>query len=171
MSWKPLEEPNPAESAAFVKAFRKKARFLVDESLGIGVTQYLRGAGWNVKDVSEIGLAHHDDDDPFAFAWKDDRILLTHDRRFLNDQDFPPHRNPGVVVLPGGSGDEGALVNALESMLRLVGQFRELYRRAKVDISGDGTVTIIDRKHETGAMTRTRYRFTRSGPALIWEDE
>ncbi len=47
----------------------------------------------------------------------------------------------------------------------------QLYRGSKVDVSADGTVTIIDRKHETDAMTKTRYHFTRGGPAVIWEDE
>src|SRR5438034_259063 len=64
MPWKPLEDPDPGESAAFVKAFRKKARFLVDEDLGIGVTQYLRDAGWNVRDVHEIGLSRREDPVP-----------------------------------------------------------------------------------------------------------
>ena len=113
MPWRPLKDPDPEESAAFLKAFRKKARFLVDESLGIGVTQYLRKAGWNVKDVSEVGLSGHSDEDVLAFAERDDRILLTHDEDFLDDRSFPPHRNPGVIILPGGSGDEAALVQAL----------------------------------------------------------
>ncbi len=171
MPWKPLADPDPEESAAFVKAFKKKARFLVDESLGIGVTGYLREAGWNAKDVSEVELSGHSDEEVFAFAGRDDRILLTHDEGFLNDRAFPPHRNPGIVILPGGSGDEAALVGALESTLRVVGRFRELYRHSKVAIAADGTITIIDRNHDTGAMTKTRYHFTRSGPALIWEDE
>jgi predicted nuclease of predicted toxin-antitoxin system len=171
MPWKPLNDPDPEESAAFAKAFRKRARFLVDESLGIGVTRYLREAGWNAKDVSDVGLSGHPDEDVFAFAGRDDRVLLTHDEDFLDDRAFPPHRNPGVIVLPGGAGDESALVQALEHMLGLVGTTRELWRGSKVVMAGDGTVTVIDRKHDTGAMTKTRYRFTRSGPALIWEDD
>ena len=38
-------------------------------------------------------------------------------------------------------------------------------------ITADGTVKIIDRNHDTGAMTKTRYRFIRNGPVLIWEDD
>ncbi len=171
MPWKPLEDPDPDESAAFVKAFRKKARFLVDENLGIGVTQYLREAGWNVKDVSEVGLAHHDDREVFAFAEKDDRVLLAHDHDYLDDHRFPPHRNPGVVVLPGGAGGDIALLGALERMVGIVGRFRELFRGAKMVITADGTVTLISRDHDTGAMTRIRYRFVHNGPVLIWENE
>ena len=55
-------------------------------------------------------------------------------------------------------------------MLGLVGTTRELWRGSKLVMAGDGSVTIIDRQHDTGAITKTRYRFTRNGPALIWED-
>jgi hypothetical protein len=82
MSWKPVPESTEADLADFARQEKRKARLLVDESLGIGTTEFLRGLGWNVKDVSEVGLSGHPDENVFNFAYKDDRILLTHDEDF-----------------------------------------------------------------------------------------
>lgn len=148
----------------------RKARFLVDESLGLGTTEVLRHLGWNVKDVSEVGLSGHPDENVFAYAYREDRILLTHDTDFLDDTRFPPHRNGGVVVLPGGSGDEVALLRGLRLCLALTGRFHDVLRGMKVIVGADRTVTIIARNERTGAMGKTWYRIPPNGDVLIWED-
>jgi predicted nuclease of predicted toxin-antitoxin system len=125
MPWKKVDLPAQREIDAYVRQFKKKARFLVDESLGSEAAKVIRELGWNVKYVDEVALVGHSDEGVFAFAWSDDRILLTHDRDFLDDRSFPTHRNPGVVVLPGGDGDEAALIKALSFVLSVVAPFRE----------------------------------------------
>lgn len=170
MPWKILDLPSDDEIAQFSKRFRKKAQFLVDESLGQEVALFLRAQGWNVKWVGEVGLIGHDDGDVLAYAQRTDRILLTHDADFLNDRLFPPHRNPGVVVLPGGSGEQEPLLRALGIMLTVVAPLREIYRASKVAISADGTIAITNRSHDTGAVETTRYRSIGKGPLEIWEN-
>ncbi len=163
MPWRTLPEPpNDADTAAFIKHNTKKARLLVDESLGVNVTEVLREAGWNVKDSSEVGLTGHSDEDVFAFAYRDDRILLTHDEDFLDDRRFPPHRNPGVIVLAGASGGDLVLLEALFRALSIIGYFREIYRASKSTITPDGILTISHRIYQTGAIERTRYRVTKN---------
>ncbi len=98
MPWKPLRNPSRKKEADFEAEFKKKARFLVDESVDRVITGFLREKGWNVRDVSEMGLSGQDDESVLAAAHWDHRVLLTHDRDFLDDHRFPPHRNPGVVV-------------------------------------------------------------------------
>jgi len=169
MSWKQVVLPSDEEIKAFTRVFGARARFIVDENLGIGVAQLLREAGWNARFVDEVGLRGHSDEDVFAYAYREDLILLTHDTGFLDDRRFPPHRNPGVVVLPGAAGDERALVTALGQALSLAGHLREAYRQVKLSISPDGTITIRRRNLETGAMSNTRYRFNR-GVLEEWED-
>jgi len=40
--------------------------------------------------------------DVFAFAWRDSRIVVTHDADFLDNKRFPPNRNPRIsLVRPG----------------------------------------------------------------------
>jgi hypothetical protein len=101
----------------------------------------------------------------FAFAQKQDRILLTHNVDFLDDRKFPPdpNRNPGVIVLPGASGGDSILIRAIGEALSLVGYFREVYRGSKIIVSEDGTLTVSSRNRETGRIERTKYRFTKNG--------
>lgn len=168
MAWKPVILPSDREVAEFTRAYKKKTRFLVDESLGKEVARVVTELGWNARYVADVGLGGHADGDIFAFAHRDDRVILTHDNDFLDDHRFPPHRNSGVVVLPGGDGNEQALTKSLSLMLYIGGHFRGLYRNAKMSISNDGTVTLRFRDHETGAMTNHRYRFARNGSLEEW---
>ena len=91
MSWKRLPGGTEAQEAEF-NSFRKKTRFLIDESLGEGVARVLRELGWNVVFGPDVGLKRHSDEDVFAYAWREQRVLLTHDRDFLDDRRFPPHQ-------------------------------------------------------------------------------
>jgi hypothetical protein len=62
VTWKRLPDVTKAQDAEF-KRFRKKTRFLVDESLGRGVAKLLRNLGWNVvfgHDVLPGGSAQCD---------------------------------------------------------------------------------------------------------------
>jgi Domain of unknown function (DUF5615) len=170
MSWQRLTEMTKEELSNFMKIMKKKAQFLVDESLGIGVAEVLRRHGWNVRFVDEVGLQGHDDSDVFAFASRESRVLLTHDKDFLDDKKFPPHRNPGIVVRPGGSGEERELVNALGAMLSIVGRFRDAWFSSKIQISPSGEWTVKNWASATGAHLTTRYRFPKHGMPLIWQD-
>jgi len=154
MPWRHVPEAPQEEVEAFAKQFRKKARFLVDESLGATVAESLRGQGLNAKYVAELGLEGHSDEDVFARAWADDRIILTHDTDFLDDRRFPPHRNPGVIMLPGAQGDDASLLTALAGLVSFVAPFREGYRRKKVVVSADAEWTFIRKNPETGAMEK-----------------
>jgi hypothetical protein len=82
VAWHRVPDSPQDEVNAFTDQFRKKARFLVDESLGVEVARVLRAQGWNAKYVAEVGLQGHSDEDVFALAWADDRIVLTHDTDF-----------------------------------------------------------------------------------------
>lgn len=169
MAWKAAPPTPPDEINDFIKQFRKKARFLVDESLGVEVANVLRNLGWNAKFVGEVGLTRRDDIDVLAYSWSEDSILLTHDTDFLDDRRFPEHRNPGVVILPGGSGDEEALIRAVAGLLSIVAPFRKGFRGTKVQVSNDGVWTFIKRNKNTGAIERTRIRISKNGTVEIWE--
>jgi predicted nuclease of predicted toxin-antitoxin system len=169
VSWQPIDAPKE-DIAAAARNFRKKARFLVDESLGLETAKFLRELGWNVKDVSEVGLLGRSDEDVLAYAFRQKRILLTHDTDFLDDRQFPPHRNPGVVVLPGGSGQQEPLIHALFDLLSIVGPFAEVYQDAKMQISTDRVFSARHR-YADGTMKTSRYRIGGNGPALEWVEE
>lgn len=171
MAWKREPPPTKAERRASLHEYRKKSRFLVDESLGRNVAVLLRQNGWNVKYVEEAGLTGHSDEDVLAFAFREDRVLLTHDSDFLNSRRFPHHRNPGVVILPGAEGNEGALLRALGRTLSIVGTARNLFRACRIVIDEYGVWKVYTFERSEGRVVVSKYRFAKSGHLEFWEDE
>ena len=170
MPWVKLEKPD-AGVKAVMRENRGKPKFLVDESLGREVTELLRRSGWNASDVFELEINGQSDESIFAAARRADRILLTHDRDFLNDRRFSPQLNPGLVVLPGGDGDRRAIVNALDELLAIIGETRELWRATKIEISAASEWTVLTFNRDDGKVHKHRYRFLKHGGGEYWRYE
>lgn len=167
MTWKPFTTDSDANKSS--NQFKKKARFLVDECIGVDVARLLKRSGWNAVYVDEAGLSGKDDSAVFSYAHKENRVLLTHDSDFLNDRNFPEHRNPGIVILPGGAGDVVALIEALRWTLSVVGDYRKFWKKSKVIVESIGIFTVIRRDQSTGAMTKTKYWFN-NGDLYVWRN-
>ena len=165
MPWKSL----PSAPQGWISENRKRSRFLVDESLGIAVAKVLRARGWNAVYAADLKLLGRSDEDVFAAAYREDRILLTHDRDFLNDRVFRLQVNPGVVVLPGAEGQDAALGRALGDLVDVVGPYRETFRGAKIVVHPDRTWTVSQRTHE-GRVETTKYRLSSNRQPEQWED-
>ena len=114
--------------SGFQRQFASKARFLIDESVGMEAARLIRDRGWNVCYVDDVGLSERSDEEVFAFAWKEQRILLTYDFDFLDDSRFPFNRNPGLVVLPRATDSRLGLADAINSVLALIGPCFKAYR-------------------------------------------
>ncbi len=56
MAWKRIEVPKDSERSEILREFRKKARYLVDETLGEPMASALREQKWNARSVHEVGL-------------------------------------------------------------------------------------------------------------------
>ena len=171
MPWIKLGRPNDDETKAIVRENRGKPRFLVDENLGSEVTELLKRSGWNATDVFELGINGQPDENVFSTARREDRILLTHDRDFLDNQRFSPQLNPGLVVLPGANGDRRAIVNALDELLAVIGETRNLWRAAKIEISSESEWTVLTFNRDDGKVHKSRYRFSMRGGGEFWQDE
>lgn len=74
-------------------------RFLTDEDVPRSTARALRDAGFDALDVRDVGLRGHSDADVYAYAQKDDRILITCDMGFSNILNFPPSKSRGLVVV------------------------------------------------------------------------
>jgi len=72
-------------------------QFVVDESAGVAVVEYLRDAGHDVLAVAEI-MPQADDRDILALAAREKRILVT------NDKDF------GELVFRSGQAQHGIVL-------------------------------------------------------------
>jgi predicted nuclease of predicted toxin-antitoxin system len=165
MAWHRLDIPDPSDISA---EFKRRTRFLIDESLGGEVANYLREKGFNAVYVGEVALSGHPDEDIFAYAWRERRMLWTHDRDFLDDTRFPEHRNPGVVVLPGADGNQLSMVAGISTALAVFGAGPLIWEKTKSVVNSTGEMTIWSRNFNTGKIEATRYRLTRKGYAEIW---
>lgn len=95
MPWKELDEPTAEEGRQLDLRHRGKARFLVDESVGINVAKILQGYGYNAKYVADMDLCGRSDEDVFAAARKDNRVLVTHDADFFGQQPISAAQKSG----------------------------------------------------------------------------
>jgi predicted nuclease of predicted toxin-antitoxin system len=172
MGWRRIDHAISDEAFAdFERDFKRKARFLIDESLGVEAARVIRALGWNAVYVGDVGLGGKSDEDVFAFGWKEDRIILTHDEDFLDDRRFPYHRNPGVIVLPGATGETPGLINAVSGVLRLVGPYREANRGVKIQITEDGIWSIKGLTKGGVRAQKKRVRFGRPTEHLTASSE
>jgi len=170
VAWKPIEVTAEAASAA-TRRFSKKTRFQADESVPDYVVDYIRSRRFNVKTATESGLKGHSDEDHLAAAHRDSRVLLTFDQDFLDERKFPPHRNPGIVVLPRGVPDS-KLGRAIGFMLTYVAPVRMAWWNATITISPDGQITVRSQESESGRRRTWRYKVGRRQPESEWiEDE
>lgn len=166
-----MAEPNKSDKAWLAREFGKKARFLVDETLtGLG-TEVLTGMGYNAVEAGQVGLAGHSDEDIFAFAWSEKRLIITQDRDFLDDRRFPFNRNSGILVLPGGPVDGEGFIAALRTAVNLVGRYHRLFEGQKIVFGEGREIAIRDRDPESGAIKRRRYKLGRHGAEYEWVDD
>jgi hypothetical protein len=170
MVWKPVSSPSKKEMSEFLSEHRRSARFLVDESLGEEVAEQIKELGWNVKYVDEVGLRGHADEDVYAYAHKENRVILTHDDDFMDNRRFPFSICSGVVVIPGASGDENALGKAVAGILAMFGNLGDFFNGTKISIATDGLWTVYSFDRSSGKINKSIYKFPKHGNAMKWVD-
>jgi predicted nuclease of predicted toxin-antitoxin system len=143
----------------FKRKFESRARFLVDESVGINTARLIRDRGWNVLYVEDLDLLDRSHEAVFAFARREQRILLTHHFDFLDDSRFPFHRNPGLVILPPVTSSPLGFTDAINGVLGLIGPYSKACRGSKVRIAEDGVWTIRRFNTEEGVHQEISVKF------------
>ena len=168
MPWVVLDTKNVRRHQP-IRNQQSRVRFLVDESLGVQAVHALEANGWNAKFVNDLGLMGKDDTMVFSAAWKQKRVILTHDRDFLDNRKVPPHRNPGVVVfVVGASGeDDDRLLRSFFLMQAYLKVFGQAYMIGTKIVFSDDEHLSIERKCAGGLRT-SRYWVPRTGEALEW---
>lgn len=151
------------------RANLKKASFLLDEGVDPQYAELIRRRGHKAEHAADVGLSGHPDENVLAYAQREDRILLTHDLDFLCNRQYPPSRNPGIILLPQAAGVKSALVTAIEDLLSFVAISRDLWRNTKITISVDRIWTVHTFERETGQVTINRYRISKNG-VWMWEN-
>src|SRR5262245_23785425 len=84
-----------------VEALTDRARVYADANVPSGIVSYMREVlHWDVLFVMEHpDLRRARDAEHFRLARQLRRTLVTLDRDYLNDQEFPPDNTAGVLVL------------------------------------------------------------------------
>ena len=74
-------------------------KFLTDENVDVRVVNGIKKANYNIKDIKKEGMLGFKDKDILAFAIKEKRILLTHDKDFKNNPSFKNIKHEGIILL------------------------------------------------------------------------
>ena len=165
MPWAKLALPTGEEMQRMDEEYRGRVRFLVDESMGERVADILRSEGFNVRYVGDVDLIGRSDEDVFAEAWRDDRVVVTHDPDFLDNRQFPPHRNPGVVLIrPGSSGRADTGLQVCLIKLLMFAEHATWFHGKKLDYSSEEMLSIMS--HDG----RRRIWWPRNSDPMIWEE-
>jgi predicted nuclease of predicted toxin-antitoxin system len=90
--------------------------FIVDESTGMAVVQYLRDAGYDVLAVSEV-LPQADDATILATAVAENRILITNDKDFGDLVFRSGQSHHGIILLRLRDNSAGTRVRVLAALL------------------------------------------------------
>ena len=160
-----LSKEDKAELAKLAKFSpkkkQKKMRFYVDADVPPQVVKVLREMEYDVLTAKEAGIETHEDEDQSALALKQDRILITHDRDYLDDQRFPLHECPTLVVCSFGTGTTDeifATFNCLQ-ILEWGGQMPGgLVPTMGVKIDANPSQWIEKTRYQEGSWDRYRYR-------------
>ena len=127
-------------------------RFYLDEHIELATVEFLRLRRHNVfHAVLDGGHMRRGDNFHFAEARHQNRILVTRDRDFDNNREFPLRNHPGVIIVEPGVPPGAELVNAvLTELLRTFHTNRSLLE-SKVIASVHGYVLITrkDRRHSS----------------------
>ena len=160
MPWKAIAVTE-TELASFNRAFRREAKFYAETSVEQVAVEILHDLGFKVSTSGEVGLSEHDDADHLGYARRENRILLTKDKDFLDDRKFPYQQSPGIVVLDIDPVTQESLADALYVLKVVIRPYREIWQGSKILISRDRHVTIWQKEHDTGRWQRTRYRLSK----------
>ena len=74
-------------------------KFLADENIAVTVVKFLRLKGLDVRDVKEESMQGLSDKEIFKLAKKQDRIILTHDKDFLQIVKNEKDNFEGIILI------------------------------------------------------------------------
>lgn len=100
MSWVPLGVEQDRYQRRAMAEVKGTTKFLLDNNVDSNLLSFLDGVGIAAH-LLPLAVVDRPDDEVLAEAWRQDRILLTHDTDFLDTTLHPPETCPGVVVMPG----------------------------------------------------------------------
>jgi predicted nuclease of predicted toxin-antitoxin system len=159
--------PTPREIAEVYANIRRraKARFYADENFPTRATHILRAMRARVRTAQEAHLLGRSDEDHLAYARREESILLTCDRDFLDERRFPLVHSPVLFVFDFGSGSEYEIrlaFRCLKTVLQMPQFFDKWWN---IDAGRHGWTETV--RHLNGGTSRHRYRLS-AGKLQEW---
>jgi len=74
-------------------------KLLLDADIPRSFLAALKNKGYDVIDVRDLSKAALKDEEIFAIACKQKRVLITRDTDFTNILHYPPQKSSGIIVL------------------------------------------------------------------------
>ena len=117
-----------------------------------------------------MGLAGQPDENVWAIAKKEKRIIITADRDFLDERRFPLMQSPGVIVLPAASKSIDQTLVALAYAISITHSHYELWRDTKIEMMGGGKLKVYYRNFESTQNKAATFRCKDNGEIFVWEN-
>jgi len=138
-----------------------KTRFLMDANMEPWALHVMRYKRWDVKACDFAHLRRSDDPAVFSAAWRLGRLLITHDRDFLDDRLFPFAGCSGLLVLPVYGSVSMQFANLLAGACELVSKGGRLWLHTKIEARRDFTVKVQTWEKSLGYLTEWQYPIAR----------
>jgi len=169
MPWQKIPFQRPTREDR--KRLFGKVRFYADQNLDASIVEVLRHYGHDVITAQEKG--HHQQPDDYHYRWahKAKRVLLTHDKDYLDHDRFPLSQTRGVIVFNVDTTDIGALARAVEVVHTILAGLGPILDECKIRLNADYTLTFYSRVPVDGyEIEPTRYKLDQNGRDIwIWE--
>ena len=115
-------------------------KFLTDENISPSLVKILRNKKYDVKDIKEEKLFGINDTEILKLAYKENRVVITHDKDFANLLSYSQIKHKGVILLRFSNQSPKNVVNSFTSILE---QIKESKIKDSLMILSEDYVRII----------------------------
>ena len=115
-------------------------KFLTDENISASLVNLLRSKDHNVKDIKEEKLFGISDNEVLKLAFKENRVVITHDKDFANLLNYSLTKHKGVILLRFINQSPK---NVVKSFMPILKQIKESKIKNSLVIISDDYIKII----------------------------
>lgn len=115
-------------------------KFLTDENISPSLVHALRSEGYSVKDIKEEKLFGIDDKEVIQLAFKENRVVITHDKDFANLLNYSSIKHKGVILLRFTNQSPKKVIS---SFIPILLNLKENKIKNSLTIIGDDYIKII----------------------------
>lgn len=172
MGWRLLDLGGVTK--AKMKQLSGMARFYSDHNIDAVITHILRWEKLDVVTAKDIQAGQQPDEFHYKYAFSSKRVLLTHDKDFLDDERFPLSQTYGAVIFNVDAADAGQIARALQVVTVILAGVAPSLKQKKFIINSDYSMTMIERIGSGSGweLQTTRLRFDTNGEDVwFWDDE